>query len=89
MGNLTRATYAKSAYDAFCKTSPKYNDEAEYDDRATWSNPQWRVFIIHVSSRAFGDALQKTWVFGNTPLLLRRRGGEGRCAEEEKRIESC
>ena len=24
VGNLTRAAYAISAYDAFCKTSPKY-----------------------------------------------------------------
>jgi len=30
----------------------------------------WRVFIIHVSIRAFGDALEKTWMFGNTPLFL-------------------
>jgi len=30
----------------------------------------WRVFIIHVSVRAFGDALSKTWMSGNTPLFF-------------------
>ena len=30
----------------------------------------WRVFIIHVWLRAFGDAFSKTWMFENTPLLL-------------------
>ena len=33
----------------------------------------WRVFIIHVYSRAFGDASRKTCVFGNTPLFFPRR----------------
>jgi len=34
----------------------------------------WRVFIIHVSVRAFGDALSKTWMFENTPLFFSALG---------------
>ena len=69
MGNLTRATYANQRMTLDRKLRQS-KDEAEYDDRATWSNPQWRVFIIHVYSRAFGDAFYQTWMFGNTPLLF-------------------
>ena len=30
-------------------------------------------FIIHVYTRAFGDALQKTWMSWNTPLFFSAR----------------
>lgn len=33
----------------------------------------WRVFIIHVWLRAFGDAFSKTWMFENTPLFFSAR----------------
>ena len=48
----------------------------------------WRVVIIHVSSRAFGDAFRKTWMFGNTPLFFSVQGSvveDG--AEKEKETE--
>lgn len=60
VGNLTRAAYAISAYDACSETSPKIMTK--------WSamialrgQSMWRVFIIHVLERAFGDASYKTW----------------------------
>ena len=59
MGNLTRAAYANQRMTLVAKLRQSIV-KAEYDDRATWSNPQWRVFIIHVLTRAFGDALQQT-----------------------------
>ena len=71
MGNLNRAAYANQRMMLNTKLRQS-KDEAEYDDRATWINPQWRVLIIHVSSRAFGDASYWTWVRGNTPLLSAR-----------------
>ena len=49
MGNLTRAAYANQRM-TLTENFAKVKDKAEYDDRATWSNPQWRVFIIHVLS---------------------------------------
>ena len=52
---LTHTAYANQRMTLNTKLRQS-KDEAEYDDRATWINPQWRVFIIHVSSRAFGDA---------------------------------
>ena len=48
----------------------------------------WRVVVIHVSSRAFGDAFRKTWMFGNTPLFFSVQGSvveDG--AEKEKETE--
>ena len=42
VGNLTRATYANQRMTLYGKIRQS-KDEAEYDDRATWSNPQWRV----------------------------------------------
>ena len=69
---LTRAAYANQRMTLNTKLRQS-KDEAEYDDRAAWINPQWRVFIIHVSSKAFGDASYWTWVHGNTPLFSVRR----------------
>lgn len=61
VGNLTCTAYAKSAYDACSETSPKtLNDKAECDDRAAWV-PMWRDFIIHILSKAFGDASEQMW----------------------------
>ena len=42
-----------------------FNTEAEYDGRATCDVMQTlhvACSVIHVSVRAFGDALSKTWV---------------------------
>ena len=38
-GQPNPCSVRESAYDALVETSPKYQEEAEYDDRATWSNP--------------------------------------------------
>ena len=34
----------------------------------------WRVFIIHVLTRAFGDAFYKTWMSWDTPLFFSAQG---------------
>ena len=47
------------------KLRQSINEEAEYDGRATCSVLQTlhvACSVIHVSSRAFGDASLKTWV---------------------------
>ena len=49
------------AYDAFCETSPKILKTKRNTMIALRGQSTWRVFIIHVLSRAFGDASQKTW----------------------------
>ena len=36
----------------------------------------WRVFIIHVLNRAFGDASIRRECMGTRHFFLRRRGGE-------------
>ena len=64
----------ESAYDASCETSPKLKSKRN-TMIALRGQSTWRVFIIHVSSRAFGDAFRKTWMFGNTPLFFSARGG--------------
>ena len=51
----------ESAYDAFCETSPKILKTKRNTMIALRGQSTWRVFIIHVSSRAFGDASDKTW----------------------------
>ena len=72
-GQPNPCSVRESAYDALVETSPKYQEEAEYDDRATWAI-HVACFIIHVYTRAFGDALQKTWMSWNTPLFFSARG---------------
>ena len=72
---LTHTAYANQRMTLARKTSPKYNVKAEYDGRATWSNPRIsaerssptksvaravRVVIIHVLLWAFADATCKT-----------------------------
>ena len=54
MGNLTRATYANQRMTLSMKTR-QVEDGAEYDGRATWVI-HVACFIIHVLSKAFGDA---------------------------------
>ena len=71
---LTHTAYAISAYDAYWKLRQSRKAKAEYDDRATWSNPQWRVFIIHVFTRAFGDASNRRECLGTRHFFLPRRG---------------
>ena len=56
---LTRAAYAKSAYDALNETSPKLKCKRN-TMIALRGQSTWRVFIIHVYTRAFGDASTKT-----------------------------
>ena len=57
---LTRAAYANQRMTLVVKLrqsiKKKRNTMIALRGQSTW-----RVFIIHVSSRAFGDALQQTW----------------------------
>ena len=74
MGNLTRAAYANQRMTLIGNFAKVKRYKAEYDDRATWSNPQWRVFIIHVLYRAFGDASNRRECLGTRHFFLPRRG---------------
>ena len=49
----------ESAYDASCETSPKLKSKRN-TMIALRGQSTWRVFIIHVLTRAFGDASQET-----------------------------
>ena len=69
---LTHTAYANQRMTLdrnFAKESSKRNTMIALRGQSTW-----RVFIIHVYTRAFGDACLKTWVFGNTPLFFSARG---------------
>ena len=78
MGNLTRAAYANQRMTLDRKLA-KFNAKAEYDDRATWSNPQWRVFIIHVSSRRLAMPPIDVSVWGHaTSFCAEKAADEGR-----------
>ena len=78
MGNLTRAAYANQRM-TLIGNFAKVKDEAEYDDRATWSNPQWRVFIIHVSSRRLAMPPIDVSVWGHaTSFCAEKAADEGR-----------
>ena len=54
MGNLTRARTRNQRMTLSMKTR-QVEDRAEYDGRATWVI-HVACFIIHVLSKAFGDA---------------------------------
>ena len=71
MGNLTRAAYANQRMTLDRKLA-KFNAKAEYDDRATWSNPQWRVFIIHVLARRLAMPLSDVGVWEHATLFSAR-----------------
>ena len=47
VGNLTRAAYANQRM-TLVGNRQNFMNKAECDGRATWSNPRWRVLIIHV-----------------------------------------
>lgn len=47
-------------------------DKAEYDGSRYVGQSTWRVFIIHVLSKVFGDTFRKAWMTGSTPLFFRR-----------------
>ena len=49
VGNLTRATYANQRM-TLTENFAKVKDKAEYDDRATWSNP-CGVFLLPNDNR--------------------------------------
>jgi len=47
-------------------------DKAEYDESRCVEQSTWRVFIIHVLSKVFGDTFRKACVIGITPLFFCR-----------------
>ena len=59
MRKLTYAAYAV-AYDALSENRQNFKVKAEYDDCATWVI-HVACFVIYVLSKAFADALSKTW----------------------------
>ena len=73
MGNLARATYANQRM-----TLSEKLRQSKKSKRNTMIALRGAIhvacFIIHVYSRAFGDASQKTWMSWNTPLFFSARG---------------
>ena len=57
---LTRAAYANQRMTLSVKIA-KISMSKRNTMTALREQFTWRVFIIHVYSRAFGDASQKTW----------------------------
>ena len=57
---LTHTTYANQRMTLSVKIA-KISMSKRNTMAAHVCNYTWRVFIIHVYSRAFGDASQKTW----------------------------
>ena len=67
---LTHTAYANQRMTLIWKLRQSYRFKAEYDDRATWSNPQWRVFIIHVYSGRLAMPLSDVDVWEHATLLF-------------------
>ena len=68
---LTRAAYANQRM-TLDRKSAKFQDKAEYEDRATCAIT-WRVVIIHVLSGHLPLPLSDV-VIGNTPLFFSAQG---------------
>ena len=74
MRKLTRAAYAKSAYDAFCEIGKISITKAKYDDRATWRDPRG-VFSSACFSIGVCRCLTEDVLIENTPLFFSAQVG--------------
>ena len=84
MGNLTRAAYANQRMTLYGKLRQSKRSKRN-TMIALRGQSTWRVFIIHVLTKAFGDASRKMWMLGNTPLSFSARGGGTNDARERER----
>ena len=85
MGNLTRAAYANQRMTLCLKLRQSNNEEAEYDDRATWAI---HVACFHHSCffKGVWRCLRQDVVIGNTPLFF---SAQGIVASKMRKQEGC
>ena len=81
MGNLTRATYANQRMTLNTKLRQRFKAKAEYDDRATWSNPCGVFSSFMFLQGRLAMPRVRRGCMGTRHFFLRRRGDGGQSAK--------